>query len=107
MDILETYGTHRIWVNSAADWGRSHPSQLIDTRLEFLRRGHSLQEAHEVFYNNPCRFLNDRFLKHGSCFFNRLWFRWEFFHSQRFLDWRLFFDLRQFLLLLNPIGRRF
>jgi hypothetical protein len=25
--------------------------------LEFRRRGHSLAEAHEVFYNNPCRFL--------------------------------------------------
>lgn len=58
VDILETSGTHRIWVNSAADWGPSHPSQLLDTRTEFLRRGHSFQEAHEVFYNNPCTFLS-------------------------------------------------
>jgi predicted metal-dependent TIM-barrel fold hydrolase len=58
VDILEVWGMERIWVNSAADWGKSHPSCLIDTRLEFLRRGHSHREAHEVFYNNPCRFLS-------------------------------------------------
>lgn len=58
VDILENHGTQRIWVNSAADWGKSHPSQLIDTMLEFRRRGHTRDEAHEVFYNNPCRFLS-------------------------------------------------
>lgn len=57
VDILEMYGTQRIWINSAADWGPSHPSTLVDTRLEFLRRGHGDAEALEVFYNNPCRFL--------------------------------------------------
>lgn len=57
VDILETSGTERIWVNSAADWGKSHPSCLVDTRLEFLRRGHTHQEAQDLFYNNPCRFL--------------------------------------------------
>ncbi len=62
-DILETHGTHRICVNSAADWGKSHPSLLLDTMLEFLRRGHSQQETLDVFYNNPCRFMgqNPRF----------------------------------------------
>ena len=57
VDILEMYGRDRIWVNSAADWGESHPSQLIDTMLEFRRRGHTERQAFEVFYNNPCRFL--------------------------------------------------
>ena len=58
VDILDTFGTQRVWVNSAADWGLSHPSSLIDTRLEFIARGHSLHQATEVFYNNPCRFLS-------------------------------------------------
>lgn len=57
VDILEMYGTDGVWVNSAADWGPSHPSQLVDTVLEFRRRGHSEREALELFYNNPCRFL--------------------------------------------------
>lgn len=56
-DLLEMYGTERICVNSAADWGESHPSMLIDTALEYRRRGHSQAEAIEVFYNNPCRFF--------------------------------------------------
>jgi len=58
VDILECWGMQRIWVNSAADWGISHPSRLVDTMLEFRRRGHSAAQAHEVFYNNPCRFLS-------------------------------------------------
>jgi uncharacterized protein len=56
-DILETFGPERIMVNSAADWGESSPSSMIDTCLEFRRRGHGEGEATEIFYNNPCRFF--------------------------------------------------
>jgi uncharacterized protein len=56
-DILEQFGPRMIMVNSAADWGESSPSMLTDTCLEYRRRGHSEQEAIEVFYNNPCRFF--------------------------------------------------
>ena len=56
-DILEMYGTNMICVNSASDWGESGPNNLIDTCLEYRRRGHAEQEALEVFYNNPCRFF--------------------------------------------------
>jgi hypothetical protein len=30
---------------------------LVDTALEFRRRGHSAQELEEIFYANPCRFF--------------------------------------------------
>jgi len=56
-DILETFGSQRIMVNSAADWGESTPASMIDTCLEYRRRGHSEAEAMEIFYNNPCRFF--------------------------------------------------
>lgn len=56
-DILEMYGPHQIMVNSAADWGESTPSSMVDTCLEFMRRGHSEADAVEIFYNNPCRFF--------------------------------------------------
>jgi predicted metal-dependent TIM-barrel fold hydrolase len=56
-DMLETFGTRMVCVNSASDWGESGPSNLTDTCLEFRRRGHSEQEAIEVFFNNPCRFF--------------------------------------------------
>jgi len=57
VDILENFGPERICVNSASDWGESHPSMLIDTMLEYRRRGHDQAQATEVFYNNPCRFF--------------------------------------------------
>ena len=57
VDMLETYGTERTLVNSSADWGPSDPFTLQKCVLEFRRRGHSLQEAIEVFHNNPARFL--------------------------------------------------
>ncbi|HRK29842.1 MAG TPA: TatD family hydrolase [Tepidisphaeraceae bacterium] len=56
-DILEEFGTQMICVNSASDWGESGPHMLTDTCREFRARGHTTQEAIEVFYNNPCRFF--------------------------------------------------
>lgn len=56
-DMLETYGTERTLVNSSADWGPSDPFTLQECILDFRRRGHSLQEAIEVFHNNPARYL--------------------------------------------------
>lgn len=57
VDILETVGTKRMLVNSSADWGPSDPFTLQQCVLEFRLRGHSLDEAIEVFHNNPARFL--------------------------------------------------
>lgn len=58
VDMLEKYGRARVLVNSSADWGPSDPFTLQECVLEFRRRGHSLQEAIEVFHNNPVRFLS-------------------------------------------------
>lgn len=57
VDILEKYGTDRLLVNSSADWGPSDPFTLQQCVMEYRRRGYSLQDAIEVFHNNPCRFL--------------------------------------------------
>ena len=57
VDMLEMYGRERILVNSSADWGPSDPFTLQECVADFRRRGHSLQEAIEIFHNNPCRFL--------------------------------------------------
>lgn len=57
VDMLEMYGHERILVNSSADWGPSDPFTLQECVMDFRRRGHSLQEAIEIFHNNPCRFL--------------------------------------------------
>jgi len=57
VDMLERYGRERILVNSSADWGPSDPFTLQECVVEYRRRGYSLQEAIEVFHNNPARFL--------------------------------------------------
>ena len=57
VDILEQFGTDMICVNSASDWGESGPNMLVDTTIEFRRRGHSEDEAIKVFHDNPCRFF--------------------------------------------------
>ena len=57
VDMLEMYGTERILVNSSADWGPSDPFTLQECVVEYRRRGHSLQDAIDVFHNNPCHFL--------------------------------------------------
>jgi uncharacterized protein len=57
VDILEKYGSERLLVNSSADWGPSDPFTLQECILEFRRRGHTEQEAIEIFHNNPCRFM--------------------------------------------------
>ncbi len=40
IDILETYGSERLWLNSACDWGVSDPLAVPKTALEMKRRGH-------------------------------------------------------------------
>ena len=57
VDILEKYPTERLLVNSSADWGPSDPFTLQECIVEYRRRGHAVQEAVEIFHNNPCRFL--------------------------------------------------
>jgi hypothetical protein len=57
VDMLEQFGPENICVNSASDWGESGPHMLIDTLLEYRRRGHSREEETQVFFNNPCGFF--------------------------------------------------
>ncbi len=57
VDMLERYGWERTLINSSADWGPSDPATLHECIFDFRRRGHSLQEAIEVFHNNPVRYL--------------------------------------------------
>ncbi|MCP5518767.1 MAG: TatD family hydrolase [Verrucomicrobiales bacterium] len=58
VDILETYGSERLWVNSACDWGVSVPLNVPNTGLEMRRRGWETAAIDRVLYQNPVRFLN-------------------------------------------------
>ncbi|MFM7101271.1 MAG: TatD family hydrolase [Verrucomicrobiota bacterium] len=56
-DILETFGSERLWMNSACDWGESVPLAIPRTALEMRRRGWSTVDIDRVIYQNPVRFL--------------------------------------------------
>ena len=62
-DIIEMYGSERIWINSAGDWGVSDPLAVPKARVEMARRGHSAESIAKVSFDNPRSFLGqcDRF----------------------------------------------
>ena len=57
VDLLELYGTDRIWMNSACDWGVSDPLSVPKAGLEMKRRGLDAATVDKVVYQNPARFL--------------------------------------------------
>ena len=57
IDILETYGQERIWLNSACDWGVSDPLAVPKTAVEMKKRGHNAAMIDKVIYQNPKKFL--------------------------------------------------
>lgn len=63
VDILENFGTDRIWMNSACDWGVSVPMAVPKAALEARARGHRLKWIDQVVYQNPIKFMkqNKRF----------------------------------------------
>lgn len=58
IDILETCGNERIWLNSACDWGVSDPLAVPKTALEMKKRGHLAAAIDKVIFQNPKTFLS-------------------------------------------------
>jgi hypothetical protein len=58
IDILDTYGRERLWLNSACDWGVSDPLAVPKTALEMKRRGHLAAAIEQVVFQNPGKFLS-------------------------------------------------
>lgn len=58
IDMLETLGTERLWLNSACDWGVSDPMAVPKCALEMKRREHSAEFIEKVIYHNPAKFLS-------------------------------------------------
>ncbi len=57
IDMIETFGAERLWMNSACDWGISLPLAVPHTALEMRKRGHSTEAVDRMIYQNPARFL--------------------------------------------------
>jgi predicted metal-dependent TIM-barrel fold hydrolase len=58
VDIIESYGAERLWMNSACDWGVSVPLAVPYAALEMRRRGHDSATVDRMIYQNPLRFLS-------------------------------------------------
>jgi predicted metal-dependent TIM-barrel fold hydrolase len=58
IDMVERYGSDRLWLNCACDWGASDPLAVPKTALEMRKRGHSEDAIDFLLYRNPCRFLS-------------------------------------------------
>lgn len=57
-DLIDCYGTERICVNSAGDWGPSNPGAVPQFIMEMRLRGHSEQTIRKVVYDNPIGFFS-------------------------------------------------
>ena len=57
VDMIEVYGSERVCINAAADWGISDPLWVHRTMLEARRRGHKLRTLMKIFHNNPATFF--------------------------------------------------
>ena len=56
-DMVETYGSDRLMVNSAGDWGHSDPLAVPELMFEMRSRGHAESEIRKVVYDNPLQFF--------------------------------------------------
>jgi predicted metal-dependent TIM-barrel fold hydrolase len=57
VDMIERYGTDRLWMNSACDWGVSVPLAVPYAAMEMRKRGHSADVADKMIYQNPMNFM--------------------------------------------------
>ncbi len=58
IDMLENFGTNRIWMNSACDWGISRPLAVPHAALEMRQRGHQNDWIDKVTFQNPISFMS-------------------------------------------------
>jgi predicted metal-dependent TIM-barrel fold hydrolase len=58
VDMIERYGTERICVASACDWGPSDPLAVPRFIMEMRRRGHGEDLIRTIVYDNPIAFLS-------------------------------------------------
>jgi uncharacterized protein len=57
-DMIEQYGSERICVNSAGDWGPSRPTAVPDLIFEMRRRGHAESVIRKIVFENPRTFFS-------------------------------------------------
>ena len=56
-DMIEMYGTERILINSAGDWGHSDPLAVPEFIFEMRSRGHDESTIQTLVHDNPLAFF--------------------------------------------------
>ncbi len=56
VEILRRYGTERVLINSAADWGVSDPLLTLETARAMLAAGFGDEDVDRVMWRNPVEF---------------------------------------------------
>ena len=57
VNLVQRYGTERMMVHSAADWGPSDPLSVPRTVLEMRRRGFARAQIEQLVWTNPGTFF--------------------------------------------------
>ena len=57
LELLNSYGTEKMIVNSAADWGVSDPLKVPKVGQAMLESGYGPQEVEKVLFHNPINFF--------------------------------------------------
>ena len=57
IDIIETHGPDRLWMNSACDWGVSDPMAVPKCLLRMKQRGHLAEAVSRIALENPLQFM--------------------------------------------------
>jgi hypothetical protein len=58
IDMIEVYGSERLWMNSACDWGVSVPLAVPYAAMEMRSRGHTAAAVDRLIFENPLQFLS-------------------------------------------------
>ena len=66
VSILDRWGTDKMIINSACDWGKSDPLKVARTAAEMRKRGYDDEGVAKLVWHNPIAFFaqSDRLLAH-------------------------------------------
>lgn len=56
LDIMDQYGTEKMMINTAADWGPADPLNVAKTAMGMRKHGYSDEQIEELVWHNPIQF---------------------------------------------------
>lgn len=56
IEILDRYGTERMMINTAADWGPADPLSVPKAANEMLKQGYAEENIQRLVWDNPIQY---------------------------------------------------